>query len=130
MTPKPIMILAALFVASAAPASRAEPDFYILTDQAMQRMMDGMHVPLAGNVDRDFTTMMIPHHRGAVDMAIAELRYGTNPQLKRIAQEIIVTQQQEIAAMQVATGGPLPPLGPAPTQQRAHEPNGHIFRCF
>jgi YVTN family beta-propeller protein len=50
-------------------------------------------------------------------MAVAELRYGKNPQLKRIAQEIIVDQQQEIAAMRVAIGDPLPPSEPAPTQQ-------------
>ncbi|MEZ5832509.1 MAG: DUF305 domain-containing protein, partial [Dongiaceae bacterium] len=69
-----------------------------------------------GDVDRDFVMMMVPHHQGAIDMAMAELRYGTNEQLKRLAQEIIVTQQQEIAAMQLAIGAPLPPSAPAPTQ--------------
>jgi len=49
-------------------------------------------------------------------MAIAELRYGRNEQLRRIAQEIIVDQQQEIAAMRLALGQPLPPSAPAPTQ--------------
>ena len=53
--------------------------------------------------------MMIPHHQGAIDMAQAELRYGKNEQLRRIAQEIIVEQQQEIAAMRLALGQPLPP---------------------
>jgi uncharacterized protein (DUF305 family) len=85
-------------------------------DVAMDRMMAGMHVPPSGDVDRDFATMMIPHHQGAIDMAVAELQYGKNPQLKRIAQEIIVDQQQEIAAMRIALGDPLPPSGPAPTQ--------------
>ena len=60
--------------------------------------------------------MMVPHHRGAIDMAMAVLRYGRNEQLKRLAQEIIVTQQQEIAAMELAIGNPLPPSTPAPTQ--------------
>jgi hypothetical protein len=60
--------------------------------------------------------MMVPHHQGAIDMARAELRYGKNEQLKRIAQEIIVGQQQEIAAMRLAVGDPLPPSAPAPTQ--------------
>ena len=82
----------------------------------MDRMMDAMHGRPSGNVDRDFVAMMIPHHQGAIEMAVAELRYGTNPQLKRIAQEIIVDQQQEIAAMRIAVGEPLPPSGPAPTQ--------------
>jgi uncharacterized protein (DUF305 family) len=45
--------------------------------------------------------------RPAIDMAQAELRYGRNPQLERIAQEIIVTQQQEIVAMRQALGEPL-----------------------
>ena len=56
--------------------------------------------------------MMIPHHQGAIDMALAELRYGHNEQLRRIAQEIIVDQQQEIAAMRLAVGQPLPPSSP------------------
>ena len=48
--------------------------------------------------------MMIPHHQGAVDMAQSLLRYGRNEQLRRLAQEIIVTQQQEIAVMRLAVG--------------------------
>jgi len=59
--------------------------------------------------------MMAPHHQGAVDMAVAELRYGRNERLRRLAQEIIVTQQQEIAAMHQALGEPLPPSAPSPT---------------
>ena len=64
----------------------------------------------------DFVAMMMPHHQGAIDMAQAELRYGRNEQLERLAQEIIVTQQQEIAAMRLALGQPLPPSAPAPDQ--------------
>ena len=60
--------------------------------------------------------MMGPHHQGAIDMAVAVLRHGRNPQIRRLAQEIIVTQQQEIAAMWLAIGQPLPPSLPAPTQ--------------
>jgi uncharacterized protein (DUF305 family) len=91
-------------------------------NSAMARMMDAMQVRTTGDVDRDFAAIMIPHHQGAIDMAVAELRYGTNPQLKRIAQEIIVDQQQEIAAMRIAIGDALPPSGPAPTEPRSHEP--------
>ena len=72
-----------------------------------------------GDVDVDFSAMMIPHHQGAIEMAEAELRWGCNEQLRRIAQEIIVDQQQEIAAMRLALGQPLPPSGPAPTQGEA-----------
>jgi hypothetical protein len=55
--------------------------------------------PMTGNVDHDFTTMMMPHHRGAIDMAKEELRYGNDPVMRRLAQEIIVDQQSEIDVM-------------------------------
>ena len=90
--------------------------FMAETDAAMQHMMDGMKVNPTGDVDRDFTAMMIPHHQGAIEMAQAELRHGKNEQLRRIAQEIIVDQQQEIAAMHVALGQPLPRPVAAPDQ--------------
>ena len=83
---------------------------------AMTRMMVGMEIAPSGGADTDFTAMMIPHHQGAIDMAQAELRHGRNEQLRRIAQEIIVTQQQEIAAMRLALGRPLPPSVAAPDQ--------------
>src|SRR5262249_12911072 len=82
---------------------------------AMDKMMAGMTIKPTGDVDADFAAMMIPHHQGAIDMALAELRYGKNEQLRRIAQEIIVGQQQEIAAMRLALRQPLPPAAPAPT---------------
>jgi hypothetical protein len=60
---------------------------------------------------------MTPHHQGAIDMAQAELRYGRNEQLRRLAQEIIVTQQQEIAVMRLAIGQPPPsPIASLPQQ--------------
>jgi uncharacterized protein (DUF305 family) len=49
-------------------------------------------------------------------MVVLELRYGRNDQLRRIAQEIIVEQQQEIAAMRLALGKSLPSSAPAPSQ--------------
>jgi len=80
-------------------------------------MMAGMAVKPTGNVDRDFVDLMVPHHQGAIDMAIAVLRYGHNEKIRRIAQEIIVDQQQEIAAMRLAVGEKLPPSVPSPTQE-------------
>jgi uncharacterized protein (DUF305 family) len=82
----------------------------------MTKMMAGMNAPAAGNVDADFVNEMVPHHQGAIDMAEAELVSGANPQIRRIAEEIIVDQQQEIAAMRLALGEPLPPSQPAPDQ--------------
>jgi len=96
-----------------------EAAFLAENDKAMTKMMDGMAVKPSGDVDRDFAAMMIPHHQGAIDMAQAELRYGKNEQLRRIAQEIIVDQLQEIAAMRLALGDPLPPSTAAPTQPDA-----------
>jgi uncharacterized protein (DUF305 family) len=84
--------------------------------EASKKMHGDMAMDYTGDADVDFVRGMIPHHQGAIDMAVAELRYGRNEQLKRIAQEIIVDQQQEIAAMQLALGKPLPPSVPAPTQ--------------
>ncbi len=91
-----------------------EQPFLTQNDAAMQKMMSDMHVEPTGNVDKDFVNMMVPHHQGAIDMAVLELRYGTSLRLKAIAQEIIVTQQQEIAAMRLAIGEPIPPSHASP----------------
>ena len=97
-------------------ASHEEAPFLADNVSAMSKMMVDMGIYPSGDVDRDFVAMMVPHHQGAIDMAQAELRYGHNEQLRRMAQEIIVTQQQEIAAMRLAVGEPLPPSAPAPDQ--------------
>ncbi len=92
-----------------------EAAFLALNDAAMSRMMAGMTIKPSGDVDRDFVDMMVPHHQGAIDMAVAVLRYGHNEKIRRLAQEIIVSQQQEIAAMRLAVGEPLPPSAASPT---------------
>jgi hypothetical protein len=84
----------------------------------MTKMMADMAIKPTGDVDHDFVEMMVPHHQGAIDMAQAVLRHGHNEQLRRLAQEIIVTQQQEIAAMRLALGEPLPPSVASPTQSQ------------
>ena len=114
------MLFALIVVLSAgsSPLVAATPETEFLHDNAavMDRMMAGMAAKPAGQVDADFVNMMEPHHQGAIEMAELELRYGRNEQLRRIAQEIIVDQQQEIAAMRLALGRPLPGSAPAPTQ--------------
>lgn len=97
-------------------AGTEEAAFLAENEAAMTTMMANMAAHPTGDVDRDFVEMMIPHHQGAIDMAVALLRHGRNPQLRRLAQEIIVTQQQEIAAMRLAVGDALPPSTPAPTR--------------
>jgi len=74
--------------------------------QAMHGSMERMdrqmaNAPMNGNADHDFASMMIPHHKGAIDMAKAELIYGKDPVMRRLAQEILVDQQSEIDAMQL-----------------------------
>ena len=94
-----ITFLIALAIPAERTASQSAPFI-----QAMNAGMTAMHRDMAaaemnGNVDRDFASMMIPHHLGAVAMAKAELSYGSNPVMRRLAQEIIVDQQSEIEAM-------------------------------
>jgi len=111
----------ALTLAGAAPTHQGRPGdsgFQAMIAGATARMHAAMNVPFTGNPDRDFARMMIPHHQGAIDMAVAELRYGRDQRLKRLAQEVIVHQQQEIAVMHLALGAPVPPGSPAPTQTR------------
>lgn len=86
----------AKFVAS------TEKTFGQLMSEAMTAMDEGMHnAEYTGEPDRDFVTMMIPHHQGAIDMAKALLLYGKDPQMRRLAQEIIIDQQSEIQLMQL-----------------------------
>src|SRR3954451_5878728 len=76
--------------------------FNDLMFSSMERMHAAMMVAPSGVPDRDFARMMIPHHQCAVDMAKAELIYGRNKVLRRLAQGIIVEQQQEIEVMRGA----------------------------
>jgi uncharacterized protein (DUF305 family) len=99
-------------------ATVEERSFLADNDAAMIKMMNDMAVKPSGDIDRDFVAMMTPHHQGAIDMAVIELRYGKNEQLRRIAQEIIVEQMQEIAAMKLAIGEQVPTSAPAPTQSQ------------
>jgi uncharacterized protein (DUF305 family) len=105
---------------AAAPSDQVNPGgdvpFVSRSNAAMDKMMTDMAVNPTGDVDHDFVAMMVPHHQGAIDMAQAELQYGQNPQLKTIAQEIIVDQMQEIALMRLALAEPLPPSMSSPTQ--------------
>lgn len=67
---------------------------------AMEHMARAMErAPMSGDPDRDFLAMMIPHHQGAVDMARLELLHGTDPLVRRLAEEIIASQRTEIEAM-------------------------------
>jgi len=121
----PFVLAGAALPAGAASSEPTEQSmrFQRDTTSAMTKMDAAMMATPTGNVDSDFVQMMEPHHQGAIDMAVAEIRYGHNEQLKRIAQEIIVDQQQEISAMRLALGRSLPSSYPAPTQQPLNTAN-------
>ena len=64
---------------------------------SMRKMQQGMVAkPMTGDADQDFATMMREHHRGAIDMARVELEYGTDPEMKSLAQKVIEDQSREI----------------------------------
>jgi uncharacterized protein (DUF305 family) len=72
----------------------------------LARDMDKMHAAMAsvepsGDSDVDFVKLMLPHHQAAIDMAKTQMMYGTDPQMRRLAQEIITDQQSEIELMQL-----------------------------
>lgn len=72
----------------------------------LKSSMDKMHatmmsVETSGNSDVDFVRLMIPHHQAAIEMAKTQLLYGKDPQMRRLAQEIITDQQSEIELMKL-----------------------------
>jgi uncharacterized protein (DUF305 family) len=63
------------------------------------KMHEAMDITFTGNSDRDFVAGMIPHHQGAIDMAKVVLAFGKDPEVKKLAEDIIKAQEQEIAWM-------------------------------
>ena len=122
--------ISAICTMSSRSASAAEAPYLADNVSAMTKMMVNMGIRPSGDVDSDFVAMMTPHHQGAIDMAQAELRFGRNEQLRRLSQEIIVTQQQEIVAMRLALGQALPPPAPARDQVPPAEQNRSNSRRF
>ncbi len=78
--------------AAASPATKAY-------EAANARMHRDMTIPYSNDADVDFARGMIPHHKGAVDMARIVLEHGKDPELRKLAQDVVASQEKEIAFM-------------------------------
>lgn len=101
-----VLILPLLLLSTAAGADEAKKQMSMQPDSsgagyhaAMEKMQEDTPKEMSGDPDHDFAMMMIPHHQAAIDMAKVELQYGKDPELKKMAEDIIESQQTEIATM-------------------------------
>jgi uncharacterized protein (DUF305 family) len=91
-----------------------EQQFLFANDLAMSNMNRDMLVPPTGDIDRDFAAIMIPHHQATIDMAEAELKYGRNDELRRLAEKIVARQQQDISILRRVAGEDVATSAPTP----------------
>jgi len=80
-------------------AAAAETESTVAYKKAMDGMMQNMKMAHSGDADVDFVKGMIPHHKGAIDMAKVELQFGKDPEILKLAEEIVKAQESEIATL-------------------------------
>ena len=95
----------------AAARQAEEQQFLFANDLAISNMSREMLATPTGDIDRDFAAIMIPQHQGAINMAQAELKYGHNEEIRRLAQRIVSQREQEISAMRRAVEEASPAAG-------------------
>lgn len=74
------------------------PDSVKANEQAMASMKN-MTVAYSGDADTDFLKSMIPHHQGAIEMAKVALQFAKDPEVLKLAQDIVTAQEGEIKVM-------------------------------
>ena len=103
----PLALIATL---AAAKRQALHPQTSMATDNShwtrLMESMGRMHEAMSSarpstDADVDFVALMLPHHQGAIDMAKIELISGKDPQIRRLAQEIVTEQESEIQLMQL-----------------------------
>jgi uncharacterized protein (DUF305 family) len=98
-------LLGPLSVNAQTASGAARHDSASMHSMDMKKSMESMSkemasMPMTGDPDRDFALMMRIHHQGAIDMSQAELTTGKDPQMRKLAKEIIAAQKKEIALIE------------------------------